>query len=82
MLLKRLGTRKVGNMFVQLRKIAQHPLLVRHLYSDDRVQELARLCHRRCAKPPPDGKLACMQLSQGHACHGLHQQGKLPGLLL
>lgn len=48
MLVKQLGARRVGNLFVHLRKIAQHPLLVRHHYDDDRLGQLARLLHRRC----------------------------------
>ncbi len=47
--LKSLGTKRVGNIFVQLRKIAQHPLLVRRLYADDAIANMATICRRRCA---------------------------------
>ena len=46
-LVKQLGAKRVGNMFVQLRKIAQHPLLVRHQFDDERLKQMARLLHRR-----------------------------------
>ncbi|KAK9819591.1 hypothetical protein WJX72_000080 [[Myrmecia] bisecta] len=45
--IKRLGKQKINNMFTHLRKIAQHPLLVRHAFSDARVAEMARLAHAR-----------------------------------
>ena len=39
----------MANVFTHLRKIAQHPLLVRRLFSDERVTEMAKLAHARCA---------------------------------
>lgn len=47
--LKSLGTKRVSNIFVQLRKIAQHPLLIRSLYSDDTVASMATICRKRYA---------------------------------
>ena len=47
--LKSLGTKQVSNIFVQLRKIAQHPLLVRSLYSDSTVDTVAAICRKRFA---------------------------------
>ena len=42
-LVKKLGSRRVNHLFTHLRKIAQHPLLVRHRFSDKQVQAMARL---------------------------------------
>ena len=44
---KQLGKSGISNKFVHLRKIAQHPLLVRNLYSDSRVQRLATVAYNR-----------------------------------
>jgi SWI/SNF-related matrix-associated actin-dependent regulator of chromatin subfamily A containing DEAD/H box 1 len=46
-LLPALGAQKIGNTFVHLRKIAQHPLLVRSLYTDSTLQEVAAIAHKR-----------------------------------
>ena len=48
-LVRRLGKAQVANVFTHLRKIAQHPLLVRCLFGDARVAEMARLAHARSA---------------------------------
>ncbi len=42
-----LNAKKVSNIFVHLRKIAQHPMLVRSAYSDALVEEIAALAHKR-----------------------------------
>lgn len=47
--MKKLGARKVSNAFVHLRKIAQHPLLVRRLFDDGRLQQMAQIARRKCA---------------------------------
>lgn len=39
--MKTLGAKKINHMFTHLRKIAQHPLLVRHNYDDAKVEEIA-----------------------------------------
>lgn len=39
--MKNLGTKKINHMFTHLRKVAQHPLLVRHHYDDAKVEEIA-----------------------------------------
>ncbi|KAL6776153.1 hypothetical protein ACKKBG_A20055 [Auxenochlorella protothecoides x Auxenochlorella symbiontica] len=44
---KSVGARKISHIFSHLRKIAQHPLLVRHHYDDARVEEIAALAHER-----------------------------------
>ncbi len=38
MLLAKLGSQRVNNIFTHLRKVAQHPLLVRNLYTDEQVR--------------------------------------------
>lgn len=40
--LKSVGAKKINHMFTHLRKIAQHPLLIRHHYDDAKVEEIAR----------------------------------------
>ncbi|KAL0034958.1 hypothetical protein WJX79_002584 [Trebouxia sp. C0005] len=44
---KQLGKQQVDSLFTHLRKIAQHPLLVRNLFSDAQVQRLVSLAHQR-----------------------------------
>ncbi|BDA41342.1 probable SWI/SNF-related matrix-associated actin-dependent regulator [Coccomyxa sp. Obi] len=46
-LVRKLGKQKVANLFTHLRKIAQHPLLVRRLFSDEAVAKMASLAHAR-----------------------------------
>ena len=53
--LRTLGAKKISHMFTHLRKIAQHPLLVRSNYSDDQVALIARAAHDRCAAARPPG---------------------------
>ena len=48
-LLKRMSAAKINSIFTHLRKLAQHPLLVRASYTDAKVAELARLAHQKCA---------------------------------
>ncbi|XAR64515.1 DNA helicase [Bertholletia excelsa] len=40
-----LPQRQISNYFVQFRKIANHPLLVRRIYSDDDVIRIAKILH-------------------------------------
>lgn len=44
---KQLGKQRVNNLFTHLRKIAQHPLLVRNLYTEAQVERLVTVAHRR-----------------------------------
>ena len=46
---KHLGKQQVNSLFTHLRKIAQHPLLVRNLFSDAQVQSLVKIAHQRQA---------------------------------
>ena len=45
--LKQLGKQRVSNLFTHLRKIAQHPLLVRNLFTDAQVQRLVMIAYNR-----------------------------------
>jgi SWI/SNF-related matrix-associated actin-dependent regulator 1 of chromatin subfamily A len=45
--LRTLGAKKISHMFTHLRKIAQHPLLVRSNFTDDQVAVVARMAHER-----------------------------------
>lgn len=45
-LVKKLGSQRINNIFTHLRKIAQHPLLVRHMYDDDKVSAMAAVACR------------------------------------
>lgn len=47
-LTKKLGKQGVNSLFTDLRKIAQHPLLMRRVFSDDRVLQMAKIAHPRC----------------------------------
>ncbi|KAJ4973409.1 hypothetical protein NE237_006583 [Protea cynaroides] len=44
-----LPRRQISNYFVQLRKIANHPLLVRRIYSDEDILRFARILHPKGA---------------------------------
>ncbi len=46
---RKLGKAKVANMFAHMRKIAQHPLLVRSHFSDKQVVAIAKLAYARLA---------------------------------
>ena len=47
-LTKKLGKQGVNSLFTDLRKIAQHPLLMRRVFSNDRVLQMAKIAHHRC----------------------------------
>lgn len=40
--MRSIGAKKINHMFTHLRKIAQHPLLIRHNYEDSEVEEIAK----------------------------------------
>lgn len=46
-LTKKLGKQGVSSLFTDLRKIAQHPLLMRRVFSNDRVLQMAKIAHHR-----------------------------------
>ena len=48
-MVKQLGKQRVNNLFTHLRKIAQHPLLVRNLYTEAQVGRLVTIAHQRWA---------------------------------
>ncbi|GAX85084.1 hypothetical protein CEUSTIGMA_g12504.t1 [Chlamydomonas eustigma] len=41
LLVAKLGSQRVNNIFTHLRKVAQHPLLVRNIYTDAQVDKMA-----------------------------------------
>jgi SWI/SNF-related matrix-associated actin-dependent regulator 1 of chromatin subfamily A len=41
LLVAKLGSQRVNNIFTHLRKVAQHPLLVRNIYTDAQVHDSA-----------------------------------------
>lgn len=45
--LRTLGAKKISHMFTHLRKIAQHPLLVRSNYTDDQVAAIAEIAFEK-----------------------------------
>ena len=45
--MRKLGKAKAANMFAHMRKIAQHPLLVRRLFTDKQVVAIAKLAFNR-----------------------------------
>lgn len=47
--LKKLGRQRITRVFTQLRKIAQHPLLVRALVDDAALEGIITTAARRCA---------------------------------
>ncbi|CAG9467770.1 unnamed protein product [Pedinophyceae sp. YPF-701] len=46
-IIAQLGRKKISNLFVHLRKISYHPLLVRNRYTDATVEEMTKLCYSR-----------------------------------
>jgi hypothetical protein len=42
-MVSKLGSQRINNIFTHLRKICQHPLLVRHHFNDDKVKEIAEV---------------------------------------
>lgn len=42
----------MNNIFTHLRKVAQHPLLVRSSFKDSMVAAMARIAASRCALSP------------------------------
>ena len=46
-LVKQLGKQRINNLFSHLRKIAQHPLLVRNLFTEAQVERLVTIAHQR-----------------------------------
>jgi hypothetical protein len=53
-MVSKLGSQRINNIFTHLRKICQHPLLVRHHFSDTKVRGReeggAELRERECAQ--------------------------------
>jgi len=47
--MRKLGKAKAANMFAHMRKVAQHPLLVRRLFPDKQVAAIAKVAYSRSA---------------------------------
>eukprot|EP00879_Flechtneria_rotunda_P017507 GHRR01018356.1.p1 GENE.GHRR01018356.1~~GHRR01018356.1.p1 ORF type:complete len:1057 (+),score=419.84 GHRR01018356.1:236-3406(+) len=43
LMVSKLGSQRINNIFTHLRKICQHPLLVRHHFNDDLVKQIAEI---------------------------------------
>lgn len=43
-MVSKLGSQRINNIFTHLRKICQHPLLVRHHFTDEKVSQLTGCC--------------------------------------
>lgn len=67
---KQLGKSGISNKFVHLRKIAQHPLLVRNLYSDSKVQRLATVAYNRLTFNMLHSSLCILTGSAEFSCAG------------
>lgn len=48
-MVSKLGSQRINNIFTHLRKICQHPLLVRHHFTDTKVRGRGQACNRACA---------------------------------
>lgn len=80
-MVSKLGSQRINNIFTHLRKICQHPLLVRHHFNDDKVKEVAevasanRLFGGNCTVPRvlqeiSGGLLHCLACSLDWVCCG------------
>ncbi|KQJ84074.1 protein CHROMATIN REMODELING 19 [Brachypodium distachyon] len=66
--------RQISNYFMQLRKIANHPLLIRRIYSDKDVERIARLMYPKGAfgfECPLDRAIQELKNSNDFAIHQL-----------
>lgn len=43
-MLQKLGAKRINNIFTELRKIAQHPLLTRSLYTEEQMEDIIERC--------------------------------------
>ncbi|KAA6428197.1 MAG: SNF2 family DNA-dependent ATPase [Trebouxia sp. A1-2] len=80
---KQLGKQQVDSLFTHLRKIAQHPLLVRNLFSDAQVQRLVSLAHQRQVLQLFGGGCSQARISEElmtYSDHRLHTFALLNGL--
>lgn len=66
--LRTLGAKKISHMFTHLRKIAQHPLLVRSNFTDDQVAVVARMAHERWGGGGGGSSLVAAGTLAGNAC--------------
>ena len=79
------GAARLKALFTYLRKVANHPLLVRHRYSDADVAEVSRLCALRGvfgADAPPKKVREHVESLSDFALHALCGDPRLGGALL
>ena len=79
------GAARLKALFTYLRKVANHPLLVRHRYSDADVAEVSRLCALRGvfgADAPPKKVREHVESLSDFALHALCSDPRLGGALL
>jgi hypothetical protein len=64
LLVSKLGSQRVSNIFTHLRKVAQHPLLIRSRYTDEQVGMRGK-----------GGAGGRVQREGSSSCEGQHQRG-------
>jgi len=64
---------RVKAIFVHLRKVANHPLLVRHRYTDQDLSEIVDVCHRRRIFGPDARLERVKEHVEGLSDFSLHQ---------
>ncbi|GFR44724.1 hypothetical protein Agub_g6049, partial [Astrephomene gubernaculifera] len=70
--MSRLSSSRVQHIFTQLRKVAQHPLLVRARYSEEQITELAKLAAKRGLFGGTPTVERCLQELSTYSDHQLH----------
>ena len=68
-----LAQSRLKAIFVHLRKVANHPLLVRNRYTDEDLIEIARVCHERRIFGPDARLERVTEHINGLSDFGLHQ---------
>ncbi|KAG2446661.1 hypothetical protein HYH02_008231 [Chlamydomonas schloesseri] len=70
--MSRLSSSRVQHIFTQLRKIAQHPLLVRAKYNQEQIQELAHISATRGLFGGAPTVERCLQELSSYSDHQIH----------
>ncbi|GLC48685.1 hypothetical protein PLESTB_000125600 [Pleodorina starrii] len=70
--MSRLSSSRVQHIFTQLRKVAQHPLLIRSRYTKEQVTELANLAATRGLFGGTPTVERCLQELSSYSDHQLH----------
>ncbi|KAK9836737.1 hypothetical protein WJX74_007100 [Apatococcus lobatus] len=72
-LLRKAGKTAIGNIFSHLRKIVQHPLLIRRMYTDERLSQLAQLAKTRGIFGETCSQARILEELQSYSDHSLHK---------